>query len=335
MRVPMIAASILTIATASPALAQHAPRAPMAPMAMPRVTVQRPMPMPRPTMAPRPMRWGNMVGGRWQGGHGAPGGWAAYRRPTVGWAMPRYWLAPSFMIYDWSAYGLRQPWAGYNWVRYYDDAVLVDGRGRVADSVSGIDWDGDYDVDAATYAQGDPHDGYAIGPDGQPPVAGAPYPPPGAPAPVARERDRGVGGALIGGAAGAVAGNLIAGRGNRTAGTLLGAGVGAVAGAVIDRAEDRGRRRLPPPPAGAPYPPPGAYYGQPYPGGPAMHHGGPVYQGNGVTVVTTGSPYGYGATTTVVTVQGQPTTTTSTEYVWETVGHVRKHRRVVRRCRCK
>lgn len=51
-------------------------------------------------------------------------------------------------------------------------------------------------------------------------------------------RDNGLGGALIGGAVGAVAGNRIAGRGNRTAGTLIGGAVGAVAGAAIDVSED-------------------------------------------------------------------------------------------------
>lgn len=51
-------------------------------------------------------------------------------------------------------------------------------------------------------------------------------------------RDSGLGGALIGGAAGAIAGNRIAGQGNRTEGTLIGAGLGAVAGYAIDRAED-------------------------------------------------------------------------------------------------
>ncbi|GGZ05030.1 glycine zipper 2TM domain-containing protein [Novosphingobium colocasiae] len=56
-------------------------------------------------------------------------------------------------------------------------------------------------------------------------------------------RDNGVGGALIGGAVGALAGNRIAGRGNRTVGTIAGAAVGAVAGTVIDKAEDRGRNR--------------------------------------------------------------------------------------------
>lgn len=54
-------------------------------------------------------------------------------------------------------------------------------------------------------------------------------------------RDNGVGGAVIGGVVGGVAGNRIAGRGNRTIGTLGGAAVGAIAGSAIDRAEDRGR----------------------------------------------------------------------------------------------
>lgn len=51
-------------------------------------------------------------------------------------------------------------------------------------------------------------------------------------------RDDGVGGAAIGAVVGGVAGNRIAGRGNRTEGTLLGAAGGAIAGAIIDRAED-------------------------------------------------------------------------------------------------
>ena len=51
-------------------------------------------------------------------------------------------------------------------------------------------------------------------------------------------RDDGVGGAAIGAVVGGVAGNRIAGRGDRTAGTLLGAAGGAILGAVIDRAED-------------------------------------------------------------------------------------------------
>lgn len=86
-------------------------------------------------------RWGAKIGGRWEGGMRAPGGWGAYRRPVRGWVLPSYWIGGSFWISDWTNWGLSRPPAGYNWVRYYDDAVLVDRSGKIWDSVSGIDWD--------------------------------------------------------------------------------------------------------------------------------------------------------------------------------------------------
>ena len=113
-------------------------------------------------------RWGGRVGGRWIGGMQAPGGWNAYRRPGRGFALPRYWFAPSFFIGNFADYGLAPPPRGYRWSRYYDDAVLVDGGGRVYDSVQGIGWDdaaGDYG-DGGYYADNQP--GY-----------GAPYAAPG------------------------------------------------------------------------------------------------------------------------------------------------------------
>jgi uncharacterized protein YcfJ len=112
---------------------------------------------------------------------------------------------------------------------------------------------------------------------------GADYAPP-PPAPVydrdydpafleACRRDSGLGGAALGAAVGGLAGNRIAGRGNRTGGTLIGAGVGALAGMVIDKAEDRERcKRLlaqqgvaPGQHGGYPPPPPGYYYYYPPP----------------------------------------------------------------------
>ena len=53
--------------------------------------------------------------------------------------------------------------------------------------------------------------------------------------------DRGLGGALIGGAIGGLLGNRIGGKHHRTVGTVAGAAVGAVAGTVIDKAEDAGK----------------------------------------------------------------------------------------------
>lgn len=102
-------------------------------------------------------RWGARTGGGlWAGGTNAPGGWNAYHRPTRGWTLPRYWIAPMFYISDYGSYGLSVPPAGYGWSRYYDDAVLIDGRGRVADVMYGVDWDG-YGYGGEAYAS----DGYA------------------------------------------------------------------------------------------------------------------------------------------------------------------------------
>jgi hypothetical protein len=166
-------------------------------------------------------RWGPRQNGRWYAGWRAPGGWGGYQRPVYGYVLPRYWVSPSYYIGNYGAYGLPAPAYGYGWSRYYDDAVMTDRYGRVYDHRSGIDWD--------RYEGG-------YGPDGGYPEE---YDAP--------RRDDGVGGAAIGAVVGGVAGNRIAGRGNRTAGTLIGAGVGAVAGMAIDKAED-GPRRGPPPP---------------------------------------------------------------------------------------
>lgn len=158
-------------------------------------------------------RWGPRQNGRWYAGWGAPGGWGAYRRPVYGYVLPRYWINPTYYIANYGTYGLPAPAYGYGWSRYYDDAVMTDRYGRVYDYRGGVHWDryeGGYADD----------DGYYDEP----------------------RRDNGVGGAAIGAVVGGVAGNRIAGRGNRTVGTIVGAGVGAVAGAAIDRAEDAPRR---------------------------------------------------------------------------------------------
>ncbi|HUD93379.1 MAG TPA: RcnB family protein [Sphingobium sp.] len=177
--------------------------------------------------APRPgtgwngaHRWGPRHQGRWYAGWRAPGGWAAYRRPVYGYVLPRYWVSPSYYIANYGAYGLPAPAYGYGWSRYYDDAVMTDRYGRVYDHRSNVDWgryEGGYGLD------GDYDDRYGVS-----------------------RRDDGVGGAAIGAVVGGVAGNRIAGRGNRTAGTLIGAGVGAVAGMAIDKAEDAPRHAPPP-----------------------------------------------------------------------------------------
>lgn len=200
-------------------------------------------------------RWGDRFDNRWVGGWRAPGGWDAYRPPVRGWSLPRYWIDSRFQIADFGAYGLTAPPPGYGWYRYYDDAVMIDSYGRVHDSVRGVAWDRDGDAyrDFDQPYRADLYDqGYYERAD-----AGAPPPPPPA------RRDDGVGGAVAGGAVGAAAGALVAGRGNRLPGALIGGGVGAVAGAAIDRGEDARRQPPPPPPLrhhadrhGAPYPVP-------------------------------------------------------------------------------
>ncbi|WP_156361895.1 RcnB family protein [Sphingomonas sp. Leaf343] len=290
----------------------------------------RPTTVPAPASATRPMAsspaaraeavrgqpQGMTRDGRWAGGTNAPGGWTAYRQPYAGWALPRYWVQPGFAVRDWPAYGLAQPQPGRRWSRYYDDAVLIDERGSVYDTVGGIDWDHDERGDSGRMA------------DRGPP----PPPPPPLRGHVPERRDSGLGGAAIGAVAGGVAGNVIAGRGNRLGGTLIGAGVGAAAGYAIDKTEDRGRDRRGP----------GRYrdrgrdgyrddpgfddrgYGTGYaPPPPYVPDGGEhwVSQDGHTTVTTSGGGGYHGGTTTTVTVQSAPvvTTTTTTEYYEDTV----------------
>ena len=289
-------------------------------------------------------RWGSKVGGHWWGGVNAPGGWNGYRRPYRGYVLPGYWTSPRFGIDDWSTYGLSQPAYGYRWMRYYDDAVLVDAGGSVYDTMGGLDWDrydGGYEGDETVYAGpgdrgGHAQPAYAPPP---PPSYGAGYAQPAyAPPPAYRPRaeSNGVGGALIGAAVGGGAGNLIAGRGDRLGGTLIGAGVGAAAGYAIDRSASRrppgyGAEYAQPPVAPRHAPPPPMGYVQPVPQ-PGYGYVPPPRSGwtspDGRTTVTTTSAGYYGGSTTTVVVQTAPVvTTTTTELIEDGVTYVRPHRK--------
>jgi Ni/Co efflux regulator RcnB len=285
-------------------------------------------------------RWGPRHDGRWYAGWRAPGGWTAYRRPIRGFILPRYWISPSYYIANYPAYGLPAPTYGYGWSRYYDDAVMTDRYGRVYDYRGGIDWDR-YE---GGYGPGndDPRD----------------------------QRDSGLGGAAIGAVVGGVAGNRIAGRGNRTEGTLIGAGVGAVAGMAIDKAEDD-RRHAPPRRPGASYDygygyaddavtsaneyegrwtgtwttddgrtVSGTYDGR-FEGDvrgagvdyPPPHWNGTAPMGGGGYVA--GGYYYPAPVVTTVTVQPAVTTTTTTTYVTEQVRYRKAAPKARRACRCK
>jgi hypothetical protein len=63
------------------------------------------------------------------------------RRLERGWTVNPYWMGPQFQISNWQSYGFADPGAGRHWIRYYDDAYLVDQSGRVLDARGGLDWD--------------------------------------------------------------------------------------------------------------------------------------------------------------------------------------------------
>ena len=116
-------------------------------------------------------------------------------------------------------------------------------------------------------------------------------------------KSNGLTGAAIGALLGGVAGNRIAGRGNRTGGTLLGAGVGGLLGVAVEKVgnkcnQHRPRDQRPPVAYPQPYPQPG--YGQSW-------QGGYYYYPQPVVTTITMSP----VTTT--------TTTVTEEVYYETV----------------
>lgn len=133
---------------------------------------------------------GGWAGGQrpesWRGTH-HPG--SGHRRAFRGGRLSSFWIAPSFYVSNWPSYGLYDPGHGRNWVRYYDDAVLVDGSGYIYDSRYGIDWrryesgpvpeyvgdeDGyDYDDEAGYGYYGD--DAVTWRHRSYPPVSGAPW----------------------------------------------------------------------------------------------------------------------------------------------------------------
>ena len=105
------------------------------------------MGIPKPGMPP-------MAHGPRPGMHGIPKT-DVYRRPFRGYVMPRYWVQPSFYIPNYTIYGLSAPSRGYNWSRYYDDAVLTDQRGYVQDYRSGVNWNAGNSGEAAYYDRPD------------------------------------------------------------------------------------------------------------------------------------------------------------------------------------
>ena len=83
---------------------------------------------------------GNVVvrhGGR---GH-HPGRNFRHRRLHRGFVIHPFWFGPQFHVQNWQMYGFAPPPRDHRWVRYYDDAYLIDRDGRVRDERYGLDWD--------------------------------------------------------------------------------------------------------------------------------------------------------------------------------------------------
>ena len=79
-------------------------------------------------------------GGGMRGHHGFKN-YSNYRRIDRGFVLPQPWWGQGYHLQNWSMYGLPQPIHGGRWVRYYDDALMIDGHGRVHDGRYGMSWD--------------------------------------------------------------------------------------------------------------------------------------------------------------------------------------------------
>lgn len=109
------------------------------------VTVNAPMvaPIMQQPMHPGPVMQhsgpgpGMHHGGKWQ----HHGGTHHFQRVGPGWRMPPFWFAPRFHVNNWQVYGFSAPMNDWRWIRYYDDALLVDRYGTVHDLRTGIQWD--------------------------------------------------------------------------------------------------------------------------------------------------------------------------------------------------
>jgi Ni/Co efflux regulator RcnB len=75
-----------------------------------------------------------------QHGGGHRGRFGHIQRIGRGGMVPGSWWGPQFVIRDWHGYGFPQPFGGGRWIRYYDDALLIDRHGRVHDGRYGYDW---------------------------------------------------------------------------------------------------------------------------------------------------------------------------------------------------
>ncbi|WNO54841.1 RcnB family protein [Stakelama saccharophila] len=110
---------------------------------------------------------------------------AVFRRPVPGGVLPPELRAARFTVRDYDRWNLGAPDAGYRWVRVYDDAVLIDDRGVIADVIYDVDW-----AEAPQYATAEREPPIAPAMPPGPPVAGAAWAEYGAGAPEGMAEDR-------------------------------------------------------------------------------------------------------------------------------------------------
>ena len=109
------------------------------------------------------MMGGHRMGGghgMMRGGHHGINRHHRYKRIERGFFVPNFWWGPQSQIQNWSMYGFSQPVQDRRWVRYFDDALLIDRSGRVLDGRWGMNWDDNsdrwaYDDEGIPYYDGD------------------------------------------------------------------------------------------------------------------------------------------------------------------------------------
>jgi len=75
------------------------------------------------------------------GGGGFRGGGFGGGNFFGGFAFGGFFHQPQFHVQNWQLYGFVQPQPHQRWIRYYDDAYLVDRRGYIYDHRARVDWD--------------------------------------------------------------------------------------------------------------------------------------------------------------------------------------------------
>ena len=95
---------------------------------------------------------GGFVGGGFFGGNVGggsnqivilPGNWGQFHYQPLhpGAMLHPYWHGQQFQVRNWRRYGFAAPPRGHRWVRHFDDAYMIDGRGHVRDFRHNLDWD--------------------------------------------------------------------------------------------------------------------------------------------------------------------------------------------------